>query len=89
MDHDDLGIDTEEIEVEGSDPITKFPKYVPPHRGKAKVPKDIGESKVTLYTPLLLEKIVFEGLQLGWILVLKLEDLDLADTKPFPHLVID
>ena len=81
MDDEDLGIDTEDIEVEGFDPITKFPEYVPPCRGKAKVPKEIDESKATLYTPLLPDKIVFGGLNLVWILMLKLEDWDLADTE--------
>lgn len=53
------------------------------------MPKDIDESKVTLHTPLLPEKIVFEGLRLGRLPLLKLEDWDLADTERFPHLEMD
>jgi len=53
------------------------------------VPKDIDESRVSLYIPLLPNKIVFEGPCLGWVLLLKMEDLDLADTGKFPHLVTD
>lgn len=54
-------MEVEEVEVEGSKPITKLPKYVPSHKGKNKVLKDIDESKVALHTPLLPNKIVFEG----------------------------
>lgn len=56
-------------------------------RGKTKVPKDINESKVTLHIPLMPDEIVFEGRNLGWVLLLKLEDQDLADTEKFLHLV--
>ena len=65
MDDEDLGVEVEEVEVEGADPITKLPEYVPQCKGKTKVPKDIDESKVTLHTPLLPDEIVFEGPCLG------------------------
>ena len=48
MDDEDLGIDVEEVEAQGFDPITRFLEYVPLHKGKSKVPKDIDESKVPL-----------------------------------------
>lgn len=48
MNDEDLGIDVEEVEVQGDDPITRLPKYVPPCEGKTKVPKDIDERKVPL-----------------------------------------
>ena len=60
MDDDDLGIDTEDVEVDGSDPITKFLEYIPLPRSKAKVSKEIDERKVTLYTPLLPDKIILK-----------------------------
>lgn len=30
-----------EVETQGADPITRLPAYVPPRKGKAKVPRDI------------------------------------------------
>jgi len=65
MDDEDVGIDVEEVEAQGFHHITWLPEYVPPRKGKTKVPKDIDESKVPLQTPLLLDEIVFEGLCLG------------------------
>lgn len=41
MDDEDVGIDVKEFEVQGADPITWFPEYVPLCKGKTKVPKDI------------------------------------------------
>jgi len=84
-----MRIDTEHVEVEVFDLIIEFCEYVPPCRGKAKVPKNIEKSKVTLYTPLLSDKISFEGPRLAQILMLKLEDWDLTNTEQFPHLVTD
>jgi len=89
MDDEDIVVEMEDVKVERSDPISKLPKYIPPCRGKMNVLKDIDESKVTLHTPLLLEKIVFEGSHLGHVLLLKLEELDLVDMECFPHLAID
>lgn len=37
-----------EVETHGSDPLTRFPVYVPPQKGKARVPKDLDESKSSL-----------------------------------------
>jgi len=42
-----------EVETLGADPLTKLPAYVPLQKGKAKVSKDIDESKSSLQTPLL------------------------------------
>jgi len=53
-----------EEETEGADPPTKLLEYVPPWKGKAKVPKDLDESKSSLQTPLLLDDIIFEGVHL-------------------------
>ncbi len=89
MDDEDIEMDTKDVEVEGFDPICKLPEYIPPRRGKTKVSKDIYESKVTLHTPLLPDQIVFEGLCLGCVPILKLEDRDLEDTEWFPHLAMD
>jgi len=87
MDDEDVGIDMEEVEVQGADPITRLPEYIPLCKGKTKVPKDIDERKVPLQIPLLPDEIVFEGPCLGQVPLLKLEDLDLADHEKFPHLV--
>ena len=66
-----------------------MPEYVPLHKPKTKIPKDIDESKTPLETPLLLDEIVFDGSCLAWVSLLKLEVLDLADHEKFPHLVIE
>lgn len=89
MDDEDSVMEMEDVELEGSNPISKLPEYIFPCRGKTKVSKDIDESKVTLHTPLLLEQIVFEGPCLGHVPLLKLEDWDLVDTERFSHLVTD
>jgi len=59
--------------------MTMFPTYVPLQKGKARVPKDLDESKRSLQTPLLPNDIIFEGVHLGWVPVLKFEDWDLID----------
>lgn len=79
----------EDIDIEGFDPTSKLPEYIPPRRGKAKVPKNIDERKVTLHTSLLPNKIAFEGTHLAYVPHLKLEDFDLADMEHFPHLATD
>jgi len=89
MEDEDLGVEVEDVEVEGSNPITKFPKYAPLCKDKTKVSKYTDKSKLALHIPLLLDKIVFEGPCLGRVPLLKLEDWDLADTKKFPHRVIN
>lgn len=89
MDDEDMEVEVEHVEVKGSNPITKFPEYIPPCKGKTKVSKDIDERKVALHIPLLLDEIFFKGQCLGWFPLLKLEDWDFADTEKFPHLVTD
>jgi len=76
-----------EVETQGADPLTRLPAYVPSQKGKARVPKYIGESKSSLQTLMLPDDIIFEGVHLGWVLVLKFEDWDLTDHLKFPHLV--
>jgi len=49
----------EDIDVEGSDPISKVPEYIPLLRGKTKFLKDIDGTKVTLHTPLLPNQFIF------------------------------
>ena len=75
-----------EVATQGADPITRLLEYVPPHKGKAKVSKDIDESRSSLQTSLLPNDIVFEGPHLGWVLVLKFEYWDLADSEKFSRL---
>ena len=69
--------------------MTRLPGYVPLCKPKTKVPKDIDESKTPLQTPLLPNEIVFDRLRLALVLLLKLEDWDLADHEKFPHLVTE
>jgi len=75
-----------EEETQGADPLTKLPMYVPSRKGKARVLKDLYESKSSLQTPLLPNDIIFGGGNLGWVPVLKFEDWDLTDHEKFPHL---
>lgn len=78
-----------EVETQGANPITRLPEYVPLCKGKAKVPKDIDESKSSLQTPLLPDNIVFEGPHLGQVPILKFEYWDLADHEKFLNLVTE
>ena len=71
------------------DPISKLLEYIPPCKGKLKVPKDPNVGQFLLNTPLLPENLTFEGLCLVRILHLKLEYWDLAGHKRFPHLATD
>jgi len=73
LDEEEVGIDVEEVEAQGVDPITQFLEYVPPCKGNTKAPKDIKERKVPLQTPLLSNENVSEGPRLGQIPPLKLE----------------
>jgi len=63
-----------EVETEGANPLNRLPKYVPLQKGKARVPKDLDESKSSLQTLLLPDDIVFERAHLGHVLNLKFED---------------
>lgn len=89
MADEDVGVDVEEVEAHGVDPITRLPMYIPLCKGKTKVPKDIDESKVPLQTHLLPDEIIFEGLHLGRVPLLKLEELDMVDHEKFPHLATE
>ena len=86
MDEEDIDMGVEDVDIEGSDPISKLLDEIPPCRGKKNVPKEIDENKVTLHTPLLPENIVFDGPRLRCVPHLKLEDWDFTDMERFPHL---
>ena len=75
----------EETEPAHPPPI-KLPTYVPSQKGKAKVPKDLDETKSSLQTLLLPNNIIFEGTHMGQVPSLKFEDWALADHEKFPHL---
>lgn len=68
MDDEDVGIDMEEVVAQGAEPITPLPNYVPPRKGKNKVPKGNDERKVPLQTHLLSNEIVFEDRAWGGFL---------------------
>lgn len=74
----DEGVDegAEDIDIEGVDPISKLPEYIPLSGGKVNV-------------LLLPDQITFEGSHLVRVPHLKLEDWDLVDTEGFPHLDTD
>jgi len=80
---------TEDIDAEGIEPITKFLEYIPPRKGKMKVSNDPDSEQFIIHTPLLPEKITFEGMCLAHVPLLKMEDWDLADHESFPHLTIE
>lgn len=75
-----------EVHTQGVDPLTRLPTYVPPQKGKVKVPKGIDERKSSLQTPLLPDDIIFKGVHSGQVPVLKFQDWDLVDHEKFPHL---
>ena len=77
-----------EVDTQPTHSATKLPTYVPSRKGKAKVPKDLDETKSSLQTPLLPYGIMFEGTHLGHVLSLKFEYLDLVDHEKFPHIKI-
>jgi len=63
-----------------------LPEYVPPWKGKTKIPKDLDATKSALQTPLLPNGIIFEGSHLGCVPTMKFEDWYLTDSEKFPHL---
>lgn len=75
-----------EVDTQPMHSVTKLPNYVPLRKGKAKVPKDLEETKSLLQTPLLLDGIMFEGTHLGHMPSMKFKDWDRVDHKKFPHL---
>lgn len=87
MDDEDVGMEIEEVEAQGANPITLFPEYFPLRKPKSKVPKDIDEKKTPLQTPLLLDEITFDSSHLARVPILNLEDWELVDHEKFPHLV--
>ena len=88
-DLEEISIEEEDEEMEeetqGADPLTRLPAYVPPWKGKARVPKDLDERNISLQTSLLPNEIIFDGPHLGRVPALKFEDWDLADHEKFPH----
>lgn len=64
----------------------KLREYVPPRKGKTKIPKDMDTMKSALHMPLLPDGITFEGSHLGHVPTVKFEDWDLANSEKFPHL---
>lgn len=75
-----------EVDTQPTISVTKLPAYVPLRKGKAKVPKDLDETKSLLQTPLLPDGIMLEGRHLGCVSSMKFEYWDLANREKFPHL---
>ena len=63
-----------EVDTQARHSVTKLPTYVPPRKGKAKVPKDLDETKSLLQTLLLPNGITFEGTHLGRVPTMKFVD---------------
>ena len=63
-----------EGETKPAHPLTKLPAYIPPQKGKTKMPKYLDKSKSSLETLLLPDNIIFEGTNLGQFSSLKFED---------------
>ena len=80
---------TEDIDAEGAEPITKFPKYIPSQKGKVKVPTDLDSIDNILITSSLPKGVPHEGTATGCILTVKFEDWDLANSEMFLHLEIE
>lgn len=64
----------EEVDAKVVETISMLPKYIPPWKGKTKVTKDPDSRKFRVSTPLLPEKVTFEGSKIVPILLLKLDD---------------
>lgn len=75
-----------EIHVKEGELMTMLPKYIRPCKAIAKFPNDPDNEKFMVSTPLLLEKVVFEGTLLTHISTLKMEYWDLGDHEKFPQL---
>lgn len=78
-----------ELDEEGATNIqpVRQPKYVPPSKGKAKVPTNMDDVDNILITMSLPKEVPFEGTMTSRISTMKFEYWDLADTDKFPHLV--
>ena len=72
-----------EVDTKPTLSVIKLFTYVPSQKGKAKVPKDLDETKSFLQTSFLPDDIMFEGMHLGHVLTMKFEDWDLAYCEKF------
>ena len=72
----------EEIDPDGEGKeniqLVRRPKYVPPSKGKAKVPKNLDDVGNILISPSLPKWFPLEGMVIGRISMMKFEDWDLA-----------
>ena len=75
-----------EEDIQSLRSATKLLEYVPPQKGKTKIPKDLDAMKSALQTPLLPNEIRFDGPPLGRVPNTKFEDWDVTDSKKFPQL---
>jgi len=69
--------------------ISKLLDYIPPCKGKTKVTKDLDSDNFVISMPLLPEQVLFEGLCVVWIPMLKMEDWDLEEYEWFHHLTTE
>jgi len=80
----------EEVNLD-EDPIQPMqqPKYVPPSKGKVKVPAKLDEVNTVIITLSLPKAVPVENSVVGCVATMKFEDWDLVDIVKFPHLVMD
>lgn len=62
------------------------PNYVPPSKGKAKVPTNLHEVDTVLVTLALLKLVSVESSVVSHVVTMKFEDWDLTEVIKFPHL---
>ena len=84
MDEDELTMGIENINIEGTKPISRLPPYIPPRKSTAKVTKDLDSLKFKVFTPLLLKEVPIKGELLARVPFLKMEDWDLGNHVKFP-----
>jgi len=58
----------------------RCPKYVPPRKGKDKVPTNLDDIDNIITTSSLPKGVLIESTMIGRIAMMKFEDWDLADT---------
>lgn len=73
------------METEGATISSPLPPYFPPRKPNAKLVKDSKDVKYETFTPLLPEKVPFEGQLLGKIPQLKFTNSDFNDWNKYPH----
>lgn len=86
LDKEELNEGTEDINVEGAEPVPRLFPYMPPWNPTSNITKDLDSVKINLFTLLLPDELPIEGELLAWVPYLKMEYLDLGNHEKFPQL---